>query len=268
MFEQPLDFQIESEALGELVASGGDGVFDVPTLFRRWTVNDVLTHLQVWNVGADLSLGDPDGFVEFYSRFSKTVAEGGPLRTLERDFVGNLRGPALLAAWREQVAAMTARFAAADPRQRVRWAGPDMSTRSSITARLMETWAHGQEVYDALGVERVDSDRIRNIAVLGVNTFDWSFTNRGLAMPRPTPHVRLVSPSGHVWAWNEASESDLVEGRATEFCQVVTQVRNIGDTSLRVCGPAAERWMAIAQCFAGTPQTPPEPGTRRRSVVS
>jgi uncharacterized protein (TIGR03084 family) len=126
----------------------------------------------------------------------------------------------------------------------------------------METWAHGQEVYDLLGVERVDTDRIRNIAVLGVNTFGWTFVNRKLAVPQPVPHVRLDAPSGDVWEWNAGVESDLVAGSASEFCQVVTQVRNLADTKLRVEGEVAKRWMSIAQCFAGPAEDPPPPGTR------
>jgi uncharacterized protein (TIGR03084 family) len=100
--------------------------------------------------------------------------------------------------------------------------------------------------------------------VLGVNTFGWTFVNRGLDVPTPVPHVRLTAPSGETWTWNDPSEVELVEGNATEFCQVVTQVRGIGDTKLNVLGDVATRWMSIAQCFAGLPEDPPVPGTRYR----
>jgi uncharacterized protein (TIGR03084 family) len=138
-----------------------------------------------------------------------------------------------------------------------------MSVRSSITARLMETWAHGQAVYDLLGVVRRNTDRIRNIVILGVNTFDWSFTVRGRQPPATKPHLRLTAPSGALWTWNEPSDTDAIEGAAEEFCQVVTQVRNIADTRLSVRGDAAAAWMSAAQCFAGPPETPPAAGARR-----
>jgi uncharacterized protein (TIGR03084 family) len=143
-----------------------------------------------------------------------------------------------------------------------------MSLRSSITARLMETWAHGQAVYDVLGIARIDTDRIRGIAQLGVNTFRWTFTNRDLEPPADVPHVRLMAPSGALWTWNEPSETNLVEGGATEFCQTVAQVRNVADTALRVVGESASRWMAIAQCFAGPAEDPPLPGTRTRAAAA
>ena len=137
-----------------------------------------------------------------------------------------------------------------------------MSVRSSITARLMETWAHGQEVFDQLGVVRVNTDRIRNIVVLGVNTYPWSFRVRGMDVPGPMPYLRLTAPSGETWEWGDVSADTRIEGSAEEFCQVVTQVRNIGDTRLSVAGDAARQWMSIAQCFAGPPEKPPAVGTR------
>jgi uncharacterized protein (TIGR03084 family) len=137
-----------------------------------------------------------------------------------------------------------------------------MSVRSSITARLMETWAHGQEVYDELGVVRVNGDRIRNIVVLGNNTYGWTFAVRGEQAPQPVPHLVLQAPSGEIWTYNEPSAEERIEGSAEAFCQVVTQVRNVADTDLVVRGPNAAQWMQKAQCFAGPPETPPAPGVR------
>ena len=130
------------------------------------------------------------------------------------------------------------------------------------TARLMETWAHGQEIYDLMRAQRTASDRIRNIAVLGVKTFGWTFVNRRVEVPSPPPYVRLVAPSGAIWEWNEPSGEEFVRGDAIDFCHVVTQGRNVADTQLKVGGDVARRWMSIAQCFAGGPAEPPKPGER------
>ncbi len=137
-----------------------------------------------------------------------------------------------------------------------------MSARSSITARLMETWAHGQEVYDSLGKTRIDGDHIKNIVVLGVNTYNWTYATRKEQPLGPVPYVEVTAPSGEVWAFGDASETNYVKGEATHFCQVVTQVRHIADTSLEVLGDVAIDWMSKAQCFAGSPETPPAPGSR------
>ncbi len=112
-------------------------------------------------------------------------------------------------------------------------------------------------------MEREDTDRIRHIAILGVNTYGWTFENAGREIPEPRPYVALTAPSGEIWDFGTKSDDERVSGSATEFCQVVTQVRNVRDTSLRVVGPNATAWMDNAQCFAGPAHPPPAPGTRK-----
>jgi len=266
MIEQAIDFRDESEALYALIAAQDDEVFARTTLFKDWTVDDVVGHLHMFNVAADLSLTDPDGFDAFLAGLMGALKQGSTMGRYTVEWLDGLAGRALLEAWRDAYRTMSERFAAADPKARVKWAGPEMSVRSSITARLMETWAHGQAVYDLLGVERVDTDRIRNIAHLGVSTFGWTFRNRGIEPPSEPPYVRLTAPSGAVWEWGEPSETSAVRGDATEFCQVVTQTRNVADTALNLVGDTARRWMEVAQCFAGPPEDPPPPGLRRRAA--
>jgi uncharacterized protein (TIGR03084 family) len=149
---------------------------------------------------------------------------------------------------------------------RLTWFGPDMGVRMFTTARQMETWAHGQAIFDVMGATRQPSARLRNIAEIGVRTYGWTFANRGLPVPGSVPHVRLTGPSGIVWTWNEPDHGNSVEGLAMEFCQVVTQVRNVADTGLTVAGEPARAWMSLAQCFAGPPEAPPAPGTRFKAV--
>lgn len=260
-FPEPGHFHEESEALFRLLDGRKDIGFENATQFKRWTIDDILTHLHFWNGAVALSLGDAAGFAGFVARFRADMQRSS-LREMENAAVAPLKGRALLQAWRERCGEVARRFAAADPKSRLKWVGPDMSARSSISARLMETWAHAQAIYDLLGVERIDTDRIHSIAFLGVNTFGWTFRNRGEEPPARPPHVRLKAPSGAQWRWNDPSEDDLVEGSATEFCQVVAQTRSLADTRLTVRGAAAARWMAQAQCFAGPPQAPPPPGAR------
>ncbi len=261
MMEQAKDFRDESEALYALVAPLSDDALNRPTAFKGWTTNNVISHLHMWNWAADLALRDAAAFQDFLKDAMDHIAQGS-LNIFEKEWLDGLDGHALIEAWREFYLETAEHFGAANPSMRVKWAGPDMSVRSSITARLMETWAHGQEVYDQCGVVRENADRVRNIVVLGVNTYGWTFKTRGEEAPEPMPHLKLTAPSGDIWSYGDASEIELIEGAAEEFCQVVTQTRNIADTKLHVLGPNATRWMSIAQCFAGPPQPPPAPGTR------
>ncbi len=266
MFEQPADFLAESEALYRLLERLPDADFDRPTRFKQWTINQVLAHLHLGNWAARQTVIDETGYLAFRAD-RKAKVPPMPMREFEKQWARGLQGRALLQDWHALYPQVAQTFQATDPKRRLKWVGPDMSARSSISARLMETWAHGQAVYDLLGVERQDGDRVRNIVVLGINTFGWTFQVHEQPVPATMPQVRLTAPSGEQWAFGEASSADCIEGSATEFCQVVTQVRNIADTSLRVVGPTATRWMSIAQAFAGPPETPPAPGTRFRESV-
>ncbi len=263
MFEQPQDFADESAALHALLAPLGEAALAERTAFKGWALTDIVGHLHFWNRAALLSLAEPGEFQALGAKVIGHLGAGGTLREFERSALDGLAGRTLVDTWHDFARMTAARFAEADPSARVPWVGPDMSVRSAMTARLMETWAHGQAAYDLFGVVRRNADRIRNIAVLGVNTYDWSFRVHGQKPPQPKPHLRLTAPSGALWTWNEPSETDLIEGLAEEFCQVVTQVRNIADTRLVVRGAAATAWVATAQCFAGPPETPPMPGARR-----
>ncbi len=260
------DFREESEAVNALVAPLDDAGLNRPTAFKGWTIAMVIRHLHVWNLAARLSLNADGSFEDYYGKLAAHLAKGGKMTGFELEWLEGLTGRPLVEAWRKGFVATAEDFATADPSARVKWAGPDMSVRSSLTARLMETWAHGQEVFDELGVVRRNADRIRNIVVLGNNTYGWTYKVRGQTPPEPRPHLRLTAPSGEIWSYNDPSEMELIEGLAEEFCQVVTQTRNIADTRLKVSGPNATDWMSKAQCFAGAAETPPPAGARRTKV--
>ena len=265
MLQQAADFRDESDAVFSLLDALDDDAWETPTQFKAWTINDVLAHLHFGNYAADLSFRDRSAFRDFVAYFASGSKTQGHL-AFTHVWLDGLHGRALLQHWRDFYLEMAERFADADPKQRVEWFGPDMSVRSSITARQMETWAHSQALYDVLGRTRTETDRIKNVVVMGVNTFGWTFKNRKLPVPADVPHLRLTAPSGALWEWNPPSENNRIEGSAVEFCRVVTQVRNVADTALRVSGDTATAWMTMAQCFAGPPEDPPAPGSRFRQA--
>ena len=260
MLAEAADFKAECDTLHAVLQGRDDADFERPTQFKDWTVDDVIAHLHMWNHAVNLSVTDETAFDAFVQAFQDAGRRHFPYT---HEWSGGLKGQALLAAWYGLCADMEPLWRDLDPDLRVKWVGPPMTVRMSMIARQMETWSHGQEVFDVFGVARQDEDRIRNIAELGVRTFGYTFTNRGIERPAVKPFVRLTAPSGAEWTWNEESDTDYVAGPATDFCQVVTQTRNIADVGLEVCGDAANRWMAIAQCFAGGPNDPPPPGARR-----
>jgi uncharacterized protein (TIGR03084 family) len=255
------DFLAESQSLATLVDRLPTRAFEAKSQFKDWTINVILRHLHCLNEAAFLALTDEATFV----RYADGLRSASSMAAFEHAWVDGLSGPELSATWIAFAHTTAGAFRDADPKARLRWFGPPMSARSSITARQMETWAHGQAVFDLLGEQRREGDRLRNIAHLGVSTYAWTFANRGLEPPGPPPYVKLLAPSGAAWEWNQPNDDDIVSGDAAEFCQVVTQTRNVADTALFVAGPQAVQWMSMAQCFAGGPSDPPAPGARFRA---
>lgn len=265
MIPQVADLLEEGKELREFLATLDESDFDRVTQFKDWTVNDVVLHLHASDVQAIASATDAGAYLALRRDIVAKRATGlSPIEEARSRYPG-IKGRRLLARWSEHLEQLCVLLAAKDPASRLQWGGPDMGVRMFTTARQMETWAHGQAIYDLMAKERVVRPRIKNVAVIGVGTFGWTFTNRKLAVPSVAPYVRLISPAGEVWEWNTPARDNAVGGDAVEFCQVVTQVRNVADTRLAVTGDTARRWMDIAQCFAGPPSDPPAPGTRYKA---
>lgn len=231
------------------------------TGFFGWTPRDEVAHLCYFDEAGLLAVRDRAAFKTHARELMRAMRAGEQISALARERYAGLDESALVARWRERFAELVEQLGAMAARDRLPWYGPDMSARSFATARLMETWAHGQDIYDALGWRRTATSRLRHIAHLGATTFGWTFANRGLPVPAPAPFVELAAPEGSVWRWNDPSSVDFVSGRAEDFCLVVTQRRNVADTALRH-GGTGSAWLAIAQCFAGPPADPPSPGAR------
>jgi uncharacterized protein (TIGR03084 family) len=249
--EAVADLAEENEDLDRMVAHVDAQAFDAPTPSPGWAVRDQISHLAFFDDAAIAALTEPE---EFARRAEAALAsEGDPMAEhLER---GRSTTPEeLLGWWRRSRRALAAALAAADPDSRVPWFGPPMGMLSFVSARLMETWAHGQDVADALGIERVPTDRLRHIAEIGARTRGFSYLARGLEPPDSKIRLELLLPSAALWTYGPAHGADAyVRGAAYEFCLLVTQRRHLSDTELQVDGAPAFEWLAIAQAFAGPP---------------
>jgi uncharacterized protein (TIGR03084 family) len=194
MIQQAIDFRDESDALFALLEPLEDRGWARKTQFKEWTINDIVAHLHIGNYLADLSLKDADAFTEFMRELAAASKPGARRLDSTHEWLDGIRDRDLLYRWRDFYRTMADRFAVAEPKKRVKWVGTDMSVLSSITARLMETWAHGQAIYDLMGQERNAADRIKNVAVIGINTFGWTFTNsRSGGASRPTSRAAHVT---------------------------------------------------------------------------
>jgi uncharacterized protein (TIGR03084 family) len=242
------DLAAEHDALDALVAPLTSSLWDRPTPSIGWTIRDQVSHLWYFDRTATLALTDADAF-----EASKRVVLGDPSGDPSSSIGRAMSAPDLLQAWRADRANLLAALRVVDPSARVPWYGPSMAARSFATARLMETWAHGQDVADTLGVTRVATDRLRHVAHIGVRARAFSYAANAMPMPTVDIRVELDGPHGDRWTWGDEASAHRVTGPALDFCLVVTQRRHVTDTALVAEGEAAREWLSIAQAFAGPP---------------
>jgi uncharacterized protein (TIGR03084 family) len=207
---------------------------EVATLAARAHVDK-----DAWDAVVLEAIGDPDHYVD-------TAAAA--IAAAPREEV--------LARWDRARAGLRDALTGLPEGTKLPWFGPPMSGASMATARFMETWAHGTDVHDAAGARPEPTDRIRHVAYLGVRTRNFAFATRGEPAPGEEFRIELTAPSGALWAWGPADAPQSVRGPAYDFCLLVTQRTHRADTALEAHGADAERWLEIAQAFAG----PPGPG--------
>jgi uncharacterized protein (TIGR03084 family) len=256
--EVAADLAAEQAALDAIVAPLPAADWGRTTPAVGWIVQDQVAHLAAGDELATVAAGDA---AAFYERLAEAAAD---LAGYEQGMLARGRAMApheVLAWWRRARVEAREAVAAADPEARIPWVGPPMKPRTFLTARLMETFAHGQDVRDALDLRTEPTARLRHIAHLGVATRGFSYANRGYPAPEAPVRVELEGPGGETWAWGPESAPDRVVGPALDFCLVVTQRRNVADTRLAIAGAAAAEWMRIAQAFGGPPTDgrPPTP---------
>jgi len=250
------DLQAESEDLDALVSDLPDEGWASRTPAAGWTIAHQIAHLAWTDRAAHLAIMEPDQFQaelrralgKIDSYVDDAAAEGAALPATE-----------LLDGWRAGRGELAAALLGCAEAEKIAWFGPPMSATSMATARLMETWAHGQDIADALGVTRLPTARLRHVAHIGVRTRDFAYLVRDRVPPGEPFRVELSAPDGSIWIWGEGA-NQTVTGSALDFCLLVTQRRNRADLGLVARGADADAWLDIAQAFAGPPGSGREAG--------
>lgn len=257
------DLAAEQAVLDALVADLEPAQWLLPTPAVGWTIRDQLAHLAFAEDRAALAVRDPVAFE------AERASDHADPATFARRMAGaegaRGDGAATLAYWRKVREAFLDAVARLDPKSRIPWYGPPMSPASKISARIMETWAHGYDVADTLGVIPTPTARLRHVAHIGVGARRYSYVAHHRDPDDRPVAVVLRSPDGEEWSWGDMNADDRIAGDALDFCLVVTRRRHVVDTTLDVSGPAAGEWMSICQAFAGPPGPTRRPGAHRGS---
>jgi uncharacterized protein (TIGR03084 family) len=250
------DLDDETAALREILDRLPDSEWQQLTPAPGWTIGDQVSHLAYFDEAAAAAATRREEFAAIRARLAGGAENPDTIAARYRDL-----SPGQLRDWfdRARTGLLTA-FAGLDPSARVPWFGPPMSAASSVTARLMETWAHGQDIADTVGVLRAPTARLRHVAHIGVAALPYSYAAHGMPAPDEPVRVELTGPSGELWAWGSDGARDRITGPALDFCLLVTRRRHRADTAMVAAGPVADQWLSIAQSFAGPPGAGRVPG--------
>jgi uncharacterized protein (TIGR03084 family) len=251
------DLAAEQEALDTRVATLTPAQWATPTPAQGWTIADSVSHLTYFDRTAVLALTDP---AAFEAHKAALLAGGG-----EPDVaMGRSEDPVVLRQeWRKGRRALLASARAADPATRVPWYGPAMALNSFVSARLMETWAHGTDVGDALGLAPLHSGRLRHVVHIGVRARPYAYLVHGVEDPGTPVAVVAETPDGELWEWGTPEPGgDELRGSALDLALVFTQRRHPDDTGIVATGATARQWLSIAQAYAGGPGAGRAPLTR------
>ncbi|MGW0814280.1 TIGR03084 family metal-binding protein [Streptomyces viridiviolaceus] len=244
------DLREESEELDALVARLSPEQWALATPAPRWTIAHQIAHLAWTDHSALLAVTDEDGF---RALVEKALTAPGTFVDEGAEEGAVLPPAELLTAWREGRTVLDKALREAPAGARFPWYGPPMAAASMATARLMETWAHGLDIADTIGVMRPPTDRLRHVARIGVRARDYAFTAHGLTPPAEQFRVELTGPNGDLWTYGPEDAAQRVTGPALDFCLLATQRAHRADLALTADGPDADRWLDIAQAFAGQP---------------
>jgi uncharacterized protein (TIGR03084 family) len=247
------DLRAESDDLDALVAPLAAERWAEPTPAPGWTIAHQIGHLLWTDRVALLSVTDDAGFAD---GLAAAMADPAGFVDAAAEELAATPPAELLVDWRLTRGRLHEELLTVPDGRKLPWFGPPMSAPSMATARLMETWAHGLDVADTLGVQRPATERLRSIAHLGVRTRDYAFAVNNLAPPSEPFLVELRGPGDDTWSWGPSDAAQRVTGSAQDFCFLVTQRRALSTLDITAVGDDAQRWLRIAQAFAG----PPGPG--------
>lgn len=248
------DLAAESLQLDAWVAGlSADGWASVTTP-EGWTVAHQIGHLHWTDETSLAAITDPDEFGR-----SMEVAAANPTGHVDEaaDELSILPPEELLAAWREGRVALDAALRSVREGDKIPWYGPPMSPASMATARVMETWAHGLDVAEALELQVPQTSRARHVAHIGVRARGFAYLVRGEPLPESEVRVELTGPHGDLWTWGPEDATERVTGSGYDFALLATRRRHLADVDVHAEGDDAAHWLTIVQAFAGMPGNDP-----------
>ncbi|MGH3760493.1 TIGR03084 family metal-binding protein [Actinophytocola sp.] len=243
------DLTAEAAAVEQLLDGLSDEDWTRPTPAPGWTVADQVAHLAFIFRLAGTAVADGETFKTMTAKVSAENSEAvvnGALAEFRDDPPEVLRN-----RWRIERDAAIKSLAAAPPDRPVPWLVRPLPPAVLASAGMMETFAHGQDIADALSRSREHTDRLWHLAWFATLTWDFGYQARGLPTPDVQFRYELTAPEGGTWEFGPVNAEQRITGPAEDFCLLVTRRRHRDDLAVTATGDIAEAWLDIAQAYRG-----------------
>ncbi len=247
----------EGEQFDRMVAALGADQYRLSTPAPGWTIAHQVAHLASIFGLAAMAAADAAAFRDFTAGLSSDFDAN--VAAALAGFV-SLPPDTLFTRWRGIKQQAEQALAAADPGEVVPWLVRPLPPAVLAAAGMMELFAHGQDVADALGVTPARTDRIRYLTEFAVRVWDFGYLARGLTPPAVPFRFELTAPSGARWEFGPADAEQRITGPAVDLCLLATRRRHRDDLALTASGSEADGWLEIAQAYRGSPGQGRAPG--------
>jgi len=241
------DLKAEQEVLDQFLCTLSEPQWDLPSPAEGWTLRDSVSHIAHIDEVAVLLLRGDNSPLEEAAKMGFGFTSIGPQKGRSMNSAG------ILSWWGAARSVMLEELSKCDSKKRIPWFAMPMGARAFATARLMETWAHGLDCFDAAGAAPEDTDRLRHVALLAYLARPYAYQVNGLAFPESPLRLELLLPSGSFWSQGPEGAPDRIRGQAGEFCRVAVRRRHWKDMALEIEGGEAQRFIEIVQTYAGPP---------------
>ncbi|WP_342779469.1 TIGR03084 family metal-binding protein [Amycolatopsis cihanbeyliensis] len=240
------------------VLSGLDATgWATPTPAPGWTVTHQVAHLAATFQRAGLAASDPPAFAKIMEHanpdFDKEV------ETVMRPYL-ELPPGELLVRWYDELTTAADALAAVPAGQDIPWLVNPLPPAVLASGGMMELFAHGQDIADALGTPIERTDRIAPLVGFVVHTRHFGYLAREMTPPDDDFRFEVTAPSGTLWTFGPEDAAQRIEGPALDLCLLAARRRHHRDLSLVATGKHATRWLDVAQAYRGPTGAGREPG--------
>ena len=242
------DLTADAEEFEELITGIDEAAWQRETPAPGWTVADQVAHLAFIFRLAGTAASDAELFGAMAAKAASDF--DGAVNAALAEYAG-YAPEALRARWRSETDTAIKALAAVPADQVVPWLVRPLPPAVLASAGMMEMFAHGQDVADALGVTRERTDRLWWLALFVTLTWDFGYQARGLTPPSAPFRFELTAPSGATWEFGPVEAGQKITGPAEDLCLLATRRRHRDDLALTAIGPDADTWLDLAQAYRG-----------------